>query len=666
MSIDKITREDAISKSLDLVRDNIQKLKSLFPEILAEGIINFEALRQLLGQDIEHSEEFYRLTWAGKSQARGEAYKPSTGTLRPAKEESLSWENTKNIYIEGDNLEVLKLLQKNYGGKVKMIYIDPPYNTGKDFVYKDDYKDNLRNYMWITGQIDGEGNRLSTNSDFDGRYHSNWLNMMYPRLILARNLLQDDGVIFISIDDHEVHNLKLLMNNIYGEDNFIGHIVVETANGVFGNRATGLKTTLVKTKDYVIVYAKSNSAGNFKPLYMPTNERFDTHFSIMLDRNLEKKSFIEHIRANEDLKCYFRKYNLEISLSNISILMEIDKEFNQLIINDYSDKIYQDVNFSLNVPPEIENEVRKGRIVRYKDYIVFRTNNGRGGLRHLISFKKTLRITDHYKPEYRRSVAIGDLWEGFDNDMKNVLKEGGVHFDTPKPVRLIKQLAKWCNVKSDEIVLDFFSGSSTSAHSIMNLNMEDCCQRRYLMIQLPEATSKGSKAHRAGYETVAEIGKERIRRVVKQIKREDPIKAEATDLGFRVFKLDSSNIKSWDGNPDNLEQSLYDSIENIKEERSQEDVLYEILLKYGMDLALPIEERTVGNRTVFNVGSGSLFVCLGDDINSSVADEICRWKEECSPKACRVVFKDSGFTDVGKVNSFHTLKRFGIHEVRSI
>ena len=547
-----------------------------------------------------------------------------------------------------------------------MIYIDPPYNTGKDFIYKDDYTDNIRNYQEITGQIDSDGNITSTNTETDGRYHSNWLSMMYPRLILSRNLLQEDGVIFISIDDHEVYNLRMLMNDVYGSDNFLGQIVVETANGVFGTRASGLNTTLVKTKDYVVVYAKSNTARNFHPLYMPTNERFDTHFSIMLDEHLNKKSLLQHLRLNDRVNRFFLKYNLKISLRNISTLMDIDHEFNELIINHYSDKIYQDVDFSLKIPNEIDQRLREGTIVRYKNYLIYRTNNGQGSIRQLISFKQTLKMTDHYKPEYRRSVAIGDLWEGFDNDMKNVANEGCVYFDTPKPTRLIKQLTKWCNVNSNEISIDFFSGSSTSAHAIMDLNIDDGRARRFIQVQLPEPTNEKSDAYKSGFRTIAEIGKERIRRVARKIREEDPIAAQNMDLGFRVFKLDSSNIKSWDGSLENLEQSLHDSVDNIKEDRTEEDVLYEILLKYGLDLSLPIEERTFGNQKVFNVGAGALFVCLGDAIDSSVSDGIGKWKQECNPETSRVVFKDSGFTDVEKVNSFQILKRYGILEVRSI
>ncbi len=672
MSIKRIQSDDPLSQSKDLVQDSIEKLKVLFPQIVTEDKIDFSVLKEILGEEVEHGEEYYCFTWAGKTQARREAHKPSTGTLIPVKEESLDWETTQNLYIEGDNLEVLKLLQKSYAEKVKMIYIDPPYNTGSDFVYKDDYRDNLRNYQEFTGELDSEGKSLTNNSDSDGRYHSNWLNMMYPRLILGRNLLQDDGVIFVSIDDHEVHNLRLLMDDVFGQINFLGQIVVETANGVFGTRATGLKTTLVKTKDYVIVYSKSNKANNFKPLYMPTNERFDIHFKSMLDANLKKKSFVEHIKSDNNISQYFQQYKLKISLSNIAILMEIDKYFNELIIKKYSDKIYQDVDFSLKIPPEINSDLLKGQIVKFKNYLIFRTNNGKGKIRQLTSFKQTLRVTDDYKPEYRRSVAIGDLWEGFDNDMKNVLNEGGVHFDTPKPIRLIKQLIKWCNVSSNEIVLDFFSGSATSAHAVMNLNIENGCNCKYVMVQLPEKVLPKDKAFKVGFKTIAEIGRERIRRVIQQIRESHPEKSEAMDLGFKVFRLDSSNINAWDGSPENLEANLFDAVNSIKPDRNEEDVLYEILLKYGLDLTSSIEQRLIERQKVYKIygggGAECLFVCLGDSISSKVAEGIGKWKEDGKNNLdiCKVIFKDCGLTDVEKTNSVLTLKRFGINEVRSI
>ena len=608
MSIDKINPGDEICQSLDLVHENIQKLKSLFPEIVAEGKIDFEVLRQLLGEKIEDSDEYYRLTWAGKSQARREAHKPSTGTLRPVREESLDWDTTKNIYIEGDNLEVLKLLQKNYGGRVRMIYIDPPYNTGRDFVYRDDYTDNLRNYQELTGQIDSAGNRLSTNSDSDGRYHSNWLNMMYPRLILARNLLQEDGVIFTSIDGTEFDNLKKIFTEIFGEENLFADMIVIRAEG------GGLAKKVVKGHDYLLIFVKSQL--KFKGIFRPKDIR---------GKIVEKNG---------------RRFWIEEDW--------LRKEFGK-----YGTLPYEDIE-------KIKGAEKKKEIDR-----------GIESGKYVIIEKGENRIVGRYRALDEDGSKFYSIIKHLNKTGVDNLRKLDMHeyFDFPKPVSLIKELiqgATFFTGNQNEIILDFFAGSSTTAHAVLEKNMEDGGTRRFIQVQLPEPTKDGDDAYRDGFRNIAEIGKERIRRVVKAIKQEDPVTAEAMDLGFKVFKLDSSNIKSWDGSPENLEESLYSTVENIKGNRSQEDVLYEILLKLGLDLTLPVEKRIVGSHTVFNVGSGSLFVCLGDEIDSSVAEEIGRWKEDCSPDVCRVVFKDSGFTDVEKVNSFQILKRFGIKEMRSI
>jgi adenine-specific DNA-methyltransferase len=653
-------------KTPDIGEENIKKLKAIFPEVFTEGKVDFEKLKQLLGDHVEDSNERYNFTWNGKGRALRLSQTPSLGTLRPCKEESKNWDTTENLYIEGDNLEVLKLLQKSYYGKVKMIYIDPPYNTGKDFVYKDDFHDSLENYKRITGQVDGNGNRLSTNTETSGRYHTDWLNMMYPRLRLARNLLTDDGVIFISIDDNEVYNLRKLCDETFGEDNFIGQIAVETANGVFGTRASGLSSTLVKVKDYVISYARSSAKKNFCPLYMPTNERFDTHYSIMIDENLERSSLIEYIKKSDNMKYYFERYKLNISLNNITKLMHIDNEFNEIMLQDLSSHIYQDVAFSLNIPPEIEEKLKSGEIVNWKNYLIFRTNKGKGTLRHLIPFKSSLRYTDDYISEYRCAVAIGDLWEGFDNDMKNVSKEGVGYFDTPKPVRLIKQLIKWCNIGLNDIVLDFFSGSATTAHAVMQLNAEDGGNRKFIMVQLPEPTDEKSEAYKAGYINISEIGKERIRRAGEKIKEENKDKEgiEDLDIGFKVLKLDTSNIRKWQPDYDNLEQSLLDYVDNFVEGRTELDVVYEIMLKYGLDLTYPVDEFTIARKKVYSIGFGMLMICLDNEITTEVAKGIIAKVKELNPeKGARVVFKDNGFkTDSNKTNIKEILKAANIEE----
>ena len=370
--------------------------------------------------------------------------------------------NINNILIEGDNFHSLTTLKMLANGEkiCDFIYIDPPYNTGnEDFIYNDNYVDNDDCYR-----------------------HSKWLSFMELRLKIAREILADDGCIFISIDDNEQANLKLLCNQIFGENNFIANLVVETANGVFGTRASQVTKTFVKVKDYVLVYAKNKKLINrdFVPLYMPTNDLFDTHFSIMLDEHYNRMNLIDYFKNNDVFKKIFEKYNLKIKLDNISKIMKIDSNFNDLILN-MADKIYQDVAFSLSVPSEVEEELRKGKTIKYKGNIVFKTKNGLGSTRQYIPFKNSLHITDDYFPEYRRAVAIGDLWEGFDADMKNVTKEGDVEFaNGKKPVRLIKQLIKWNNVK-DAIILDFFAGSGTTGQAVLELNKEDGGNRRFIL-----------------------------------------------------------------------------------------------------------------------------------------------------------------------------------------
>tara|TARA_B100000989_G_scaffold212244_1_gene161204 strand:- start:238 stop:2121 length:1884 start_codon:yes stop_codon:yes gene_type:complete len=627
MSIDKIIPDDALSQSKNLVHDNIDKLKELLPEIVNEGKIDFKVLQQVLGEELEEEEEYYRFTWAGKSQARREAHKLSSGTLRPAKEESLDWGTTQNLYIEGDNLEVLKLLQKSYTGKIKMIYIDPPYNTGKDFVYKDNYKDNLKNYQEVTGQIDSDGNKLSTNSDLDGRFHSNWLNMMYPRLRLARNLLKDDGVIFISLDDNEIDNLKKACNEIFGEDNFIGTLIwKKTENIKMDSKFFSVN------KDYISVYKKGSI------------DEFGKRMSDISRFNLE----------DEKGKYYLRKLDSKSSSYSKSLDYVIEHE---------GVKYYAGGDYEKYKTRQVKGGNTKDCIWLWskskfqegleQNEIVFKNRNVYNKVRYDGLAKKP--YTDFIDaPSGQTSQK--ELNELFDN--KRI-------FDYPKPFQLIEKLLHMSKPSEGDIILDFFSGSSSTQHSVFNWNLKNK-PLRCISVQLPEKTEESSESFKNGFRTIPEIGKERIRRIVKKIKNDLTNKSSKLDLGFKVFKLDSSNIKSWDGNPENLETSLFDAVDNIKPDRTEEDVLYEILLKYGLDLTLHIEEKTIEGKKVYNAGLGSLFICLADEITSKVAVGIGQWKQECSPEICRVIFKDNGFTDVEKTNSAQTLKRYGINEIRSI
>ncbi|MBE7634112.1 site-specific DNA-methyltransferase [Tenacibaculum finnmarkense genomovar ulcerans] len=623
MSIHKIQQGDNLTKSKNLVADNIDKLKELFPEIVTEGKIDFKVLQDVLGENIEEEDEYYRFTWAGKAQARREAHKPSTGTLRPVKEDSVDWNTTENVYIEGDNLEVLKLLQKSYAGKVKMIYIDPPYNTGKDFVYKDNYKDNLKNYQEVTGQVDSEGNKLSTNSDSDGRYHSNWLNMMYPRLRLARNLLKDDGVIFMSIDDNEVENLKKLGNEIFGEDNFVANIIWEKKYSP-QNDAKWFSAN----HDHILVFAKN------KEIWRPK----------LLERTKQQNA--RYKNPDNDPRGDWKSSDLSVKTYS----------------PDYDYPIETPSGRIVNLPQGrcwMTNKVKMNELI--KDNRIWFGANGD----NVPSLKRFLTdVKNGITPLtiwFRKDV--GDNQEG-KQELLKIMPENV--FQTPKVVRLLKRILHISGADDNDILLDFFSGSATTAHATMSYNIEKESNIRHISVQLPEPTDVKSEAFKSRFTTLSEIGKERIRRAGKKIAEENPEKAKNLDLGFKVFKLDSSNIKSWDGNPENLQEELFDAVSNIKIDRTEEDVLYEILLKYGLDLTLPIEEKIIEGKTVFNVGFGALFICLGDNLTNKVAEGIGAWKEELQPEICRVIFKDTGFTDVEKTNSIQTLKRFGITEIKSI
>lgn len=602
--------------SMNIVQDNIEKLKEIFPEIFTEGKIDFEVLKQLLGEKIETDKERYSFTWKGKTEARQIAQDKSTGTLRASKEDSKNWDNTENLYIEGDNLEVLKLLQKSYYGKVKMIYIDPPYNTGKDFVYKDNFKDNLKNYLEITGQLGEDGQKLSTNSDSSGRYHSDWLNMMYPRLKLARNLLTEDGVIFISIDDNEQENLKKICNEIFGENNFVTEISWRRSDNQanIGNFA--------RVKEYIICYCKNYVY--FKLNKMPLTEKAKNEYryedscgkfrrAILLDKTRGR-----HI------------YPVKTINGNIlnGPWMVKETEFREMEKND---EIYWTTGGQEQPYGKIYLHKSKGQIPNDFWGIEFGTNQ-----------RASLEVESLFKKRY---------------------------FDFPKPVSLIKILSILGSGEED-IILDFFSGSATTAHAVMQLNAEDGGDRKYIMVQLPEPCDEKSEAYKAGYKNICEIGKERIRRAGEKIKADESLpleNREKLDIGFKVFKLDSSNIKEWDPETDDLKQTLLDSIDNIKSDRNSLDVLYEIILKYGLELTVPIEE----NEHFYSIGGGTLLINLDKKIDMEVIDSICEeyrnLLEIDEDFKTTVVLRDSAFeNDVDKTNAMKKLEQVGIKEVRSI
>ncbi|WP_202969909.1 site-specific DNA-methyltransferase, partial [Endozoicomonas atrinae] len=611
----------------------ISKLKQLFPELITEDAsgakIDVDVLNELVGhQVIDGDKERYNFTWHGKAAARRLAQTPSTGTLRPCKKESKDWDTTQNLFIEGDNLEVLKLLQKSYHKKVKMIYIDPPYNTGKDFIYKDNFKDNIANYKKITGQIDDEGNPLKTNPETSGRYHTHWLNMMYPRLRLARNLLKDDGVIFISIDDTELKNLIEICDNVFGSENFI-------ANFIWEKRTNRENRKIVSGRhDYVVCYTK-----NRDPLIRPINQL-----------PMSEKALANYKNPDNDPLGEWKSDPASAQAGHGT-----KSQFYVLTAPNGKQHHLQSGRCWVYTQPEMERAIREGRIWFGKD------GNGVPRIKTYLHSKER-----GLTPESIIFAEDASTNEGAKNALKDLF--GGISvFETPKPVDLIRlaiQLS--CD---DGYVLDFFSGSASTAHAVLKQNALDGKKRKFILVQLPEECDELSEAYKAGYKTISEIGIDRIKKAGDKVLKEnhDKVDIKNIDTGFKVFKLDSSNIKPWDADFENLEQMILGADDSLKEGRSADDVLYEILLKYGLDLTLPIEEHILAGKTVHNIGNGALMICLDDEITLDVVNAIGDLKKELQPEVMRVVFKDAGFADpVVKTNAIQVLKQFGIDDVKSI
>jgi adenine-specific DNA-methyltransferase len=638
-----LTKEDGQSK--DLVKENIEKLKQLFPEIVTDGKIDFETLKEELGEFRETDDERYSFRWNGKSKARKLAMTPSRGTLRPAPEESVNWDSTENLFIEGDNLEVLKLLQRSYHKKVKMIYIDPPYNTGNDFVYKDDYKDNLSNYLKLTGQLDGEGKKISSNPEYSGRYHTDWLNMMYPRLKLARELLKDDGVFFISTDDNEQTNLKKICDEIFGEENFIISFSVQ-----LNPRGRHLDKFAAQTHETILAYGKDINNDSTMSGMPKTGDMLDEYnrkdeggkFRALGLRN-RNQSFNPETRPN-------LFYPLYVNPNNGTVRLKKDSKHTEEALPVTSDGVKTcwtwgrnkvEKNPSLLLAEWVSNRWKVYR----KDYYIDESGNKAKTL------PKSLWINKEINNDYGKK-AIKELFG------KNVM-------DFPKSTYLIRKLIEIGTHRND-IVMDFFAGSCTTAQAILDSNSEDSFKNNnFIMVQLPEECDKKSNTYKAGYSTISDLGKERIRRAAQKIKEENP--HYEGDLGFKVFKLDSSNIKPWDPDFDEVQLSIEDSIENVKPDRSEQDLLYEILLKYGIDLSLPIEEREIAGAKVYIGGAGALVLCPSDNITLKAVEGIAAIKEEFEPEIMRVVFRDSGFKDdMVKTNAIQILKQHGIEDVRSI
>lgn len=581
-------------QTTNIVDENIKRIGELFPNCLTERLndegkpevaIDFDQLRQELSKDIvEGAEERYQFTWPDKRNAIRLANAPTTDTLRPCRDESVDFDNTQNLYIEGDNLQVLKLLRENYLGKVKMIYIDPPYNTGNDFVYNDDFSQTTGEYMHNSGQEDEEGNRLVANTESNGRFHTDWLNMIYPRLKVAKDLLSEDGVIFISMDENEIDNLEKVGNEIFGEHNLVGKVIWERAFAPKNDAKY-----LSDSHDYIIAYARN--INSFSIGLLPRTDEANARY-----KNPDNDPRGPWTPDNMTVKTYSASYDYEITTPNGSIMSPpngrcwfTSKERMQKLIEEGRVWFGND----------------GGNMPRLKRYLA----DVQQGMTPITIWKYT---------------EVGHNQEGR-QEVKQLF-DGKGYFDGPKPLRLLNRIITIANTYRDSIILDFFSGSATTAHAVMQLNAEDGGKRKFIMVQLPEATDEKSEAYKAGFKNICEIGKERIRRAGKKIKEESPLTTQDLDTGFRVLKLDSSNMEDVYYTPAEFnEQKLFDN--NIKSDRlgnDGEDLLFQTMIELGIELSAKIEKRSIAGKAVWSVSDGYLMACFDEEVNETTITEIAR------------------------------------------
>jgi adenine-specific DNA-methyltransferase len=661
MTIQKIESQSHEAQSADIKAENITRLKSLFPELLTEGAsgmeVNVDVLSQLVGKVATDADEKYGLNWHGKRRARQLALTPSTGTLRPCPEDSVDWDTTQNLMIEGDNLEVLKLLQKSYAGKVKLIYIDPPYNTGKDFVYPDNFQDNIKNYLELTGQVEG-GVKISSNTEASGRFHTDWLNMMYPRLKLARNLLQEDGVIFISIDENEIANLRLLASEVFGPENFEA-TVVPIANP--GGRDY---KEIAVSHEYLVIFSKSDS-------YQLNELEKTVSFSLHDDRGGYELRELRNrnprfTSANRPNLFYPFYVNPDISEGGCCAV-STDKTAQYFIeVRPYNSQGAESVWRWGR--PKATAAIVSGNL-QTSDVVARKKSDGNWNI-----YEKCRRSTTKAKSVWSETSMRTE-------DGTRAARElmGVTVFSHPKSVDLIAKCVLLATNDIGDLILDFFAGSGTTGQAVMAKNAADGGDRRYILVQLPEPLALDNKDQEAGASfcdqlgkprTIAELTKERLRRAGAKVKADNPMLAG--DTGFRVFKLDTSNIRAWNPDRDNLEKTLLDHEEHILPGRTEADIVYELLLKLGLDLCVPIESRTIAGKTVGSIGGGVLMTCLAERITAveveALAQGIVAWRKELAPAGdTTCVFRDSAFeNDIAKSNLAAILEQYGIANVRSL
>lgn len=603
--------------SMNLENANMEKLKSVFPECFAEGKLDIDKLLSLCGEYIDNDFEKYKFEWKGKSECLRLAQKRSTGTLRPCREESVNFDDTENVYIEGDNLEVLKLLQTAYYNKIKMIYIDPPYNTGNDFVYEDDFADPMARYKEVTQQT------TKSNPETMGRYHTNWLNMMYPRLRLAANLLRDDGVIFISIDDNEVDNLKKLCNEVFGEENFVAQLIWERAYSPKNDAKY-----VSNSHDYVLMYAKYIE--KFKIGRLPRTEEANARYN----------------NPDNDPRGVWKPGDLSVKTYNA------------------------ECDYPITLPSGRVVEPPTGRCWRQsKEAFQRNVEDNRiwfgadgNSVPQVKRFLNELKYDGMAPTSIMFYKNVGHSQEGA-KEVTALLEAGA--FDGPKPVRLLNRLLTLANTDKDSIILDFFSGSATTAHAVMQLNAEDGGNRKFIMVQLPELCDEKSEAYKAGYKNICEIGKERIRRAGKKILEEkgDQIaigdeEKKPLDVGFKVFKLDTSNLKLWDNTPitgdDQIEmftERMNSMIDSIKDDRTDMDVVYEVMLKMGVPLDVSVQYIEVNGKIVYIVGEFLLMIALFDNITAEDLESIAAYAP------AKIICAESSFKDDSALSNAHYILR---------
>ncbi len=606
--------------SLNKVNENISKIAALFPNCVTERkgedgeieyAIDFDMLRQELSDVVvEGPEQRYQFTWPDKRQSVLLANAPITKTLRPCRAESVGRDGTpggfdsENLYIEGDNLEVLKLLQETYLGKIKMIYIDPPYNTGNDFVYEDDFAQSAEDYMAISGQFDEEGNRLVRNLDTNGRFHTDWLNMIYPRLKLAREILSDNGLIFISIDENEINNLRKCCDEIYGRQNFIGQITL-----LCNPKGRSQDKYIANCHEYILIYSKNQLVAG----------------SVSIPKTLSEISK-DYPLLDEHNQCY-----RELELRNTH------RDFGRFNRPKLWYPLYAKIDGSIS----LENE--NGSIEIYPvwdDGFEGCWTWGKSKAKELIHLLVGKQVQGKWKV-YRKAYAYDDgqlplkqvksIWndntfftEKGQSEIFTLFETKEKLFQAPKSVQMLKQCIQMCQDK-DAFILDFFSGSATTAHAVMQLNAEDGGNRKFIMVQFPEVTDEKSEAYKASYETICEIGKERIRRAGRKIREDSPLTTQDLDIGFRVLKCDTSNMRDVYYNPSEYTASLFDALaDNIKEDRTPEDLLFQVMLDLGVTLSSKIEETVIAGKKVFNVADGFLLACFDEDVSEDTIAAIAK------------------------------------------